>query len=343
MIPLPESSAGFADATWESLAPFYRELELAPLDAATLEAWLARWSRLDELVTEAASLAMIAYTIDTADEAKKAAHLRFSTEVLPTLEEAEVALAKRFVARRDPTAPTCRPRCKRFRTAIEIFREANVPLVSEAEGLAAQYQQITGGDDGRLGRRARAAAAPGAVPEDARIARCARRRGARRICRTLPRERRAVGAVRPDGVACGRRWRTTRDSPISGITSSRRSAGSTTRRPTAQRLHDAIARAGRAGVPALAGASPAAAGPRPAATVGPGDRSVARDVAGSLSGCYRAAGDRRPDFFRGRSGARRPVPDHDRRAAARPGIEARARRRAATATRSTRAAVRSCS
>lgn len=143
MTGLPETSAGFADATWESLAPFYRALDEELLNAATLPGWLARWSRLDELVTEAASLAMIAYTADTADKAKEAAHLRFSTEVLPQLEEAEVSLAKRFVAigsDRDDLQTTLR----RFRTAIEIFREANVPLVSEAEGLAAKYQQVTG-------------------------------------------------------------------------------------------------------------------------------------------------------------------------------------------------------
>ena len=144
MTELPETSAGFADATWESLAPYYRALEDEPLDAATLPGWLARWSRLDELVTEAASLAMIAYTADTSDKAKEAAHLRFSTEVMPQLEEAEVALAKRFVAigtERTDLQTTLR----RFRTAIEIFREENVPLVSEAEGLAAKYQQVTGG------------------------------------------------------------------------------------------------------------------------------------------------------------------------------------------------------
>ena len=144
MRPLPESSAGFADATWASLSPLYRELELAPLDPSLLEAWLARWSRLDELVTEAASLAMIAYTCDTTDEAKKAAHLRFSTEILPQLEEAEVALARRFVAVGTDRADL-QTALRRFRTAIEIFREANVPLVSEAEGLAARYQEITGG------------------------------------------------------------------------------------------------------------------------------------------------------------------------------------------------------
>lgn len=140
---LPETASGFADASWDTIAGHYRALAVAPLDAATLEAWLAHWSRLDELVTEAASLAMIAYTCDTADPAKEAAHLRFSTEILPKLEEEEVALAKRLVAI-GTARPDLQTVLRRFRTAIEIFREENVPLVAEAEGLAAKYQQITG-------------------------------------------------------------------------------------------------------------------------------------------------------------------------------------------------------
>jgi len=140
---LPETSAGFAAATWDIIAPFYRDLADAPLDPTTREAWLARWSRLDELVTEAASLAMIAYTCDTADTTKEAAHLRFSTEILPQLEEAEVTLAKRFVGVGSDRADL-ETTLARFRMAIDIFREANVPLVAEAEGLAAKYQQVTG-------------------------------------------------------------------------------------------------------------------------------------------------------------------------------------------------------
>lgn len=142
--PLPSTSAGLADATWDTIAGWYDDLARAPLDAASLEPWLATWSRLDELVTEAASLAMIAYTCDTGDAAKEAAHLRFSTDILPRLEEKEVALARRLVAvgsDRDDLQTVIR----RFRTAIEIFREANVPLVAEAEKLAARYQQVTGG------------------------------------------------------------------------------------------------------------------------------------------------------------------------------------------------------
>ncbi|MES2306602.1 MAG: M3 family oligoendopeptidase [Gemmatimonadota bacterium] len=143
MLQLPQTSAGFAAATWDTIAPFYRELAEMPLDAHSREAWLARWSRLDELVTEAASLAMIAYTCDTTNKSLEEAHLRFSTEILPQLEESEVALAKRFVEV-GSDRPDMVTTLKRFRTAIEIFREENVPLVAEAEGLAAKYQQVTG-------------------------------------------------------------------------------------------------------------------------------------------------------------------------------------------------------
>ncbi|MES2123892.1 MAG: M3 family oligoendopeptidase [Gemmatimonadota bacterium] len=143
MRTLPETSAGFADATWESLSPWYQELQDAPLSAATRDEWLARWSRLDALVMEAASLALIAYTCDTNDSAKEAAHRRFSMEIIPQLEESEVGLAKRLVEVGIDRADM-QPVLKRFRSAIEIFREANVPLVAEAEGLATQYQQVTG-------------------------------------------------------------------------------------------------------------------------------------------------------------------------------------------------------
>jgi oligoendopeptidase F len=87
---------------------------------------------------------MIDYTCDTTDGTKEAAHLRFSTDILPRLEEKEVILARRLVEA-GTSRPDMQTVVRRFRTAIEIFREANVPLVAEAEGLAARYQQVTGG------------------------------------------------------------------------------------------------------------------------------------------------------------------------------------------------------
>jgi oligoendopeptidase F len=140
---LPNSPAAFAKATWDEVVPYFDDLVERPLDATTVEEWLSAWSRLEELVTEAAAQAMIAYTIDTSDAEKERDHLRFSTEILPKMEERSVELARRFVALGHST-PELATTLARFRTSIEIFREANIPLFSELEELSARYQRITG-------------------------------------------------------------------------------------------------------------------------------------------------------------------------------------------------------
>ena len=80
---LPASPDVFVTATWDDVAPYYESLATAPLSVDQVEEWLSAWSRLDALVGEAGTLAMIAYTGDTADAAKEAAYLRFSTEIFP--------------------------------------------------------------------------------------------------------------------------------------------------------------------------------------------------------------------------------------------------------------------
>lgn len=141
---LPASPTAFAQATWTDVLPFYEQLAASPLDATTLTSWLAEWSQLESLLSEAASLAMIAYTCDTGDPAKEAAHLRFSTDILPKAEEQSVRLARRLVGQE--TVPAgMEPVVARFKASIDIFREANVPLFAELEELASRYQRMTGG------------------------------------------------------------------------------------------------------------------------------------------------------------------------------------------------------
>jgi oligoendopeptidase F len=146
MIELPASPEAFRDAAWDDILPYYEQLATIALEDTTtvVESWLRTWSRLDMLVGEAGTLAMIAYTGNTADTAAETAYLRFSMEIFPKLEEQGVRLAKRLIAldwSRDDLDTTVR----RFRTDIEIFREANVPRFSQIEELSAGYQKITGG------------------------------------------------------------------------------------------------------------------------------------------------------------------------------------------------------
>ena len=141
---LPASPDALADATWDTLAPFYAALAQAPLGPDTVEGWLDDWSRLSALVDEAGTLAMVAYTCDTADAAKEAANHRWSSEIFPRVGEQHVHLARRLVDlgwHRDDMAVVLRE----FRTDIEIFREANVARHAALEELSAAYQKLTGG------------------------------------------------------------------------------------------------------------------------------------------------------------------------------------------------------
>jgi oligoendopeptidase F len=140
---LPPSPSAFAKATWDEVAPYFDELAARPIEPSTMEEWLRAWSRLEELVTEAAARAMIAYTIDTGDAGKEADHLRFSTEVLPRMEERSVELARRLVESGYSTAGL-KTTLNRFRTQIEIFRDENVPIFAELEEHSTRYQRITG-------------------------------------------------------------------------------------------------------------------------------------------------------------------------------------------------------
>ncbi len=144
MVELPDTPAAFADAAWGDIAPLYEALATIPLDEGNVEAWLASWSRLEELVGEAGTLAMTAYTGNTADPALEAAYLRFSTEIFPQMDEQQVRLARRLLEL-GWSRPDLEELLQQFRTDARIFREENVPLFAELEALGAAYQKITGG------------------------------------------------------------------------------------------------------------------------------------------------------------------------------------------------------
>ncbi|HEX5574375.1 MAG TPA: M3 family oligoendopeptidase [Gemmatimonadales bacterium] len=140
---LPPSPAALAKSEWVDIAPYFDELAARELGPESIEAWLSEWSRLEELVTEAAARAMIAYTVDTSDRDKEADHLRFSSEILPQMEERSVALARKLLETGYAT-PALTTTLARFRTQIEIFREENVPIFATLEEHSARYQRITG-------------------------------------------------------------------------------------------------------------------------------------------------------------------------------------------------------
>ena len=140
---LPQSPDDFADATWADVMPYYDALAGAPLTAESAPRWLHEWSRLEELIGEAAAVAAIAYTCDTENPVKEANHLRFAAEIAPRQEEQQVRLGRRLLDLGWDEADFTTV-LRRLRTDAALFREANVPLFAEIEELETSYDKITG-------------------------------------------------------------------------------------------------------------------------------------------------------------------------------------------------------
>ena len=143
-LALPESPAAFAAASWDDIAPHYEALRDAPLDESRAREWLAGWSRLDAMVDEAYSLAMIAYTANTQDQEREAVYLRWASTIAPRLHEVRVALGRRLLPLGD-ALPELGLLVREIRTDVEIFREANLPRMAELEEMEAGYDRVTGG------------------------------------------------------------------------------------------------------------------------------------------------------------------------------------------------------
>jgi oligoendopeptidase F len=140
---LPESPGAFADAAWADIRPYFEELAERPLGTDNVEEWLADWSALDSMLSEAAALANFAYTCDTADPAREAAQLRFGTQIEPRAHEQRARLQARLVELgyvREGLETTV----QRFRNQAELFREQNVPLLAELSRLLTEWSKTNG-------------------------------------------------------------------------------------------------------------------------------------------------------------------------------------------------------
>jgi oligoendopeptidase F len=140
---LPETPEGFREAKWEDVLPFYEELAQRELGGSNVEQWLLDWSKFEELLGEASTLAEYAYARNTADAGAEAAQKRFGEEIKPKAEEQRVRLQKRLVDLGYVRAGL-EMMVKEFRNGIELFRSANVPLEAALSGLETEWAKVNG-------------------------------------------------------------------------------------------------------------------------------------------------------------------------------------------------------
>lgn len=142
--PTPEQ---FANATWNDIQPLFQSLvdqPLEPSDTPGIEAWLTDWHNLAVALGEAASVANVNYSCNTADPALEEANLRFTSEIRPQSEEYTVKLSQKLLDT-GYTRPDLETTLRRFRTDRDLFRAESIPLEQELQKLNAEYNRATGG------------------------------------------------------------------------------------------------------------------------------------------------------------------------------------------------------
>jgi oligoendopeptidase F len=136
----------FSVTTWEALEPWYRQLlDAQPSGVDELKAWLHRRSELESVVGEDLAWRYIRMNADTADVSRAEAFQHFIENIEPHLAPVNHALNQKLVAH--PAADALQDSGHRIylrnvRNAIELFREANIPLMVELSTLQQEYGRI---------------------------------------------------------------------------------------------------------------------------------------------------------------------------------------------------------
>lgn len=140
---LPSNPIEFMTWSWPQIEPHFQALTERPLDAGNAAAWLADWSHLSGLLNETYQRLYVATTVDTTDEASEKLYNTFLDEIYPRAEAAQQVLKQKFLDAELIVEGFEIP-LRNMRRESELFREANLPLLTEELKLSAEYDKIVG-------------------------------------------------------------------------------------------------------------------------------------------------------------------------------------------------------
>jgi oligoendopeptidase F len=140
---LPSDATALVNWTWPEIEPYYRDLEARSLSAVSVDAWLADWTKLGELLDEMYARLNVATTTDTADKQAEARLTKYLDTIFPGSMAAEQKLKEKLLASQLEPKGFDIP-LRNLRAEADLFREANLPLLAEQQKLCMEYDKIFG-------------------------------------------------------------------------------------------------------------------------------------------------------------------------------------------------------
>lgn len=140
---LPDTITEFIDWPWSKIEPYYDELNARSLTADSVRRWLADWSSLNRLVSEAGVRLSLAHDLNTTDPEAERRFFNFIDTINPPSQAAEQKLKEKLLASGlEPEGLTIALR--NLRAEAALFRPENLPLFTEDTKLGAHYDKLIG-------------------------------------------------------------------------------------------------------------------------------------------------------------------------------------------------------
>ncbi|MGD8750684.1 MAG: M3 family oligoendopeptidase [Anaerolineales bacterium] len=133
----------FMSWSWDQIELYYLELQTRPISAHTVHAWLSDWTHLSELLDETEARLYIASTLDTTNQAAERRYHAFLEELQPSVKAADQVLKEKLLLSGVQSEGFELP-LRNMRAEADLFREDNLPLLSEEKKLASEYNRVIG-------------------------------------------------------------------------------------------------------------------------------------------------------------------------------------------------------
>ena len=140
---LPDDAKSILALTWSDYEPYFNDLAARPLNEGNIQAWLDDWSTLAATVDEQYWRLYIATTVNTADKESEDRFNLYIEQIQPAARTAEQKLKDKILT--SGLSPIgFETGLRRIEAEAEIFREENLPLLTEEQKLVTDYYSLTG-------------------------------------------------------------------------------------------------------------------------------------------------------------------------------------------------------
>jgi oligoendopeptidase F len=140
---LPANAIEFLDWNWSQIEPQFQALNERSLDENNILDWLDEWSQLSKLLDESFWRLYDATTINTKDQEIEEKFKNFLDQIRPRAKAAEQVL-KEMLLRSGITPSGYEVPLRDLSAQADLFREENLPLLSEEKKLVVEYDKIIG-------------------------------------------------------------------------------------------------------------------------------------------------------------------------------------------------------